>query len=150
MTGFSAARKTLSLIGLGLAVCMAGCSAPNVAVNNYRPGLSCVDDSLQCIAQRQSVMKDYMADRSKSWVKQPANADAHASGVRLMAMKNRKRELNCDELQHAKREADSAPGTLRGPAGSHLSPAQVARGAMLASEVARELGREINSRCKRT
>ncbi|HQD85043.1 MAG TPA: hypothetical protein PK929_18535 [Quisquiliibacterium sp.] len=43
-----------------------------------------------------------------------------------------------------------APAVLRGSGGKGLTPAQVARGVMLAGDVSRELGREINKRCKRT
>jgi hypothetical protein len=89
-----------------------------------------------------------LADPARSWVKQPASPLAHASGVRLFAYKNKKKDMSCDELSAGKREADSAPGSLRaGNAG--LSPAQVSRGVMLASEVGRELQNEYNRRCKK-
>ena len=76
--------------------------------------------------------------------------EAHASGVRLFAMSKRRKELSCDELKHAKREADSAPSALRGPGGKNLTPAQISRGVMLASDVGRELAKEISKRCSRT
>lgn len=142
--------RPLARLGLtSLCLFLGACSSSDVSVYSVKPGLSCVDDSAHCISQRQAVMRSYVSDGNKSWVKQPANVDAHASGVRLMAMQKRKRDLSCDELAHAKREADGAPAMLRGPAGKHLSLAQVARSAMLATEVSRELGREMGRRCAR-
>ena len=88
-----------------------------------------------------------MADRSKSWVKAPPTAASYASGVRLWAFKQKKRELSCDELSHARREADLAAPTLRGASGS-LTPAQISRGIMLAQDVSKELGNEFGKRCR--
>lgn len=113
-------------------------------------GLSCVDDSSHCVAQRAQVLNGYMADKSRAWVKQPAEPHAYASGVRLFALSKKRKELSCDELFHAKGEADRAPSALRGPDGAGLTPAQIARGVMLASDVSRELQREIAKRCRRT
>lgn len=113
-------------------------------------GLRCVDDSAHCISQREKVFDSYMADKSRAWVKQPAPPEAHASGVRLFALSKRRKELSCDELQHAKREADGAPAALRGPGGQGLTPAQISRGVMLAGDVGRELAKEISKRCGRT
>jgi hypothetical protein len=110
-------------------------------------GLKCVDDSQHCISQRGKVLDGYMADKSRNWVKEPPSADAYASGVRLFAFSKRRKELSCAELAHGKHEADAAPGALRGPGGTHLTPAQVSRGVMLAHEVSRELAREIKKRC---
>jgi hypothetical protein len=39
---------------------------------------------------------------------------------------------------------------LRGPGGAGLTPAQISRGVILASEVARELAKEIKRRCQKT
>lgn len=113
-------------------------------------GLKCVDDSAHCISQREKVFDSYMADKSRAWIKQPAAPEAHASGVRLFALSKRRRELSCEELQHGKREADSAPSALRGPGGKGLTPAQISRGVMLAGDVGRELAKEISKRCSRT
>jgi hypothetical protein len=113
-------------------------------------GLRCVDDSAHCISQREKVFDSYMADKSRAWVKQPAAPEAHASGVRLFALSKRRKELTCDELAHGKREADGAPGALRGPGGAGLTPAQISRGVMLAGDVGRELAKEISKRCGRT
>lgn len=114
-----------------------------------KAGLSCVDDSSHCIGQRAKVFDAYMADKSRSWVKQPATPDAYASGVRLFALSKRRKELSCEELAHGKREADAGPTTLRS-SGGRLTPAQVSRGVMLAGEVSRDLGREFDKRCKKT
>jgi hypothetical protein len=108
-----------------------------------------VDDSAHCISQRGKVFDSYMADKSRSFVRQPATADSYASGVRLFALSKRRKELTCDELAHAKREADAGPSVLRGNAG-RLTPAQVARGVILANEVARDIGREQAKRCRKT
>ena len=89
-----------------------------------------------------------MSDRERRWVREPANPQAYASGVRLFAFKSRKKDLNCDELSAGKREAEAGPGVLRGAGGSGLSPAQISRGVMLANEVSKELSNEMRRRCK--
>jgi hypothetical protein len=126
---------------------LAGCGGtpePNLGVSG---DTKCVDDSVHCITQRQSHLKALLADKDRRWVHQPASADAYAGGVRLFAFKSRKKELSCAELAVGRREADAGPGVLRGPAGRHLTPAQVSRGAMLATEVSRELAGEMKRRC---
>lgn len=107
----------------------------------------CVDDSPACIAERQRTLKALLSDRERRWVREPANADSYAGGVRLFAFKTRKRELTCQELAAARREAEAGPTVLRGPGGRHLTPAQVSRGAMLSTEVSRELAGEMRRRC---
>ena len=87
-------------------------------------------------------------DKNRAWVKEPPTPEAYASGVRLFAFKKKKKELTCDELAHGKREADAARASLES-AGSTLTHAQVARGTMLATEVGRELQREMSRRCKK-
>ena len=82
-------------------------------------------------------------------MKERASVDAYASGVRLFAFKNKKKELTCDELQIGRSEADAADRVLRGPDGKRLSPAQVSRGTMFAAEVSKELSREQSRRCRR-
>ena len=129
------------------AVFLAGCAGGDSGPSTPQLGLSCVDDSPHCISQRGKVFDSYMADKSRTWVKQPASPTAYASGVRLFALSKRRKDLSCDELKHGKREADAASGALRGPGGSGLTPAQVSRGVMLAGDVSRELSREIGRRC---
>lgn len=128
---------------LGLAGCGGG-PEPPLGVTDVK----CIDDSPACIAQRQSLLRSMLADRERRWVKQPATADAYASGVRLFAFKSRKKELSCDELATGRREAEAGPSVLRGPAGKHLTLAQVSRGAMLSAEVSRELSAEMQRRCR--
>lgn len=82
-------------------------------------------------------------------MREPASAASYASGVRLFAYKTKKKELSCDELSMGRREADSAPGVLRGPQAAKLTPAQASRGIMLAGEVSRELGNEFTRRCRK-
>lgn len=132
-----------------LVIGLAGCSVGTIDSGaETRAGLGCVDDSAHCIEQRSATLRTLVADRERKWIREPATAAAYASGVRLFAFKQRKRELTCDELAIGKREADAAAPTLRGPAGAGLSPAQVSRGVMLGQEVSRELANEQGRRCR--
>ncbi len=132
-----------------VAVSLSGCSGADVSTEVIsRPGLGCIDDSPRCIAERQGVLKVFMADKNKAFVREQATPTAYASGVRLWAMKSRKRELTCEELNHGRREADAAAPTLRGPGGQGMTPAQISRGIMLAQEVSKELGTEHGKRCR--
>jgi hypothetical protein len=108
----------------------------------------CLDDSPECIGRRQGLLRQLAADPARGWLKETPTAEAYASGVRLYAMKNAKRQLSCEELQRGKQEADGAPGALRGAQG-RLTLAQVSRGIMFAGEVGRELQGEMGRRCKR-
>lgn len=94
------------------------------------------------------VYDSYMADPSRAWVRQPAGPHEYASGVRLMAFSKMRKQLSCDELAHGKQEADRGPASLSSGAHAGLTPAQVARGSMLAREVSQELAREIAQRCR--
>lgn len=134
---------------LALLPSLAGCasSQPDFAPEP-RAGLACVDDSRQCIDQRQAVLKGMMADRERRWVKEPASPQAYASGVRLFAFKGRKKEMSCDELAFGRREADAASTVLKGAGAATLTPAQISRSSMLAVEVSRELGIEMKKRCR--
>lgn len=137
---------TLSIaLGAMCVLAASGCSSPDVEFTTTS-SLNCVDDSAHCVSSRQTALRTMVNDKSKSWVKQPADASAHASGVRLFALRQRRRDLTCDELAHGKREADAAPAVLRANAG-RLTHAQVARGVILAGEVSRDLGREQAKRC---
>ena len=129
---------------LGISGCGGG---PEPPIGTWTDA-KCVDDSPACISQRQTMLRTMLADREHRWVKQPATADSYASGVRLFAFKSRKRDLTCDDLAAGRREADAGPAVLRGPAGKHLTPAQVSRGAILAGEVSRELSVEMRRRCR--
>lgn len=136
------------VLALLLALAIAGCAISTDQDLGSNAGMECVDDSAHCISQRQGALRQLMADKNRTWVRQPPSTSAYASGVRLFALKSKKRELSCDELRHGRREADNAPATLRGPSGKHLTPAQVSRGVMLAHEVSRELAKEFSRRCK--
>ncbi|MGD9802704.1 MAG: hypothetical protein AB7E81_18325 [Hyphomicrobiaceae bacterium] len=135
----------LVVLALGLASCASSIDPPTSIASERR----CVDDSPSCIKVRQTELNVILADRDRRWIKQPASADSYAGGVRLFAYKKRKRDLSCAELAVAHKEAEAGPAVLRGPAGKHLTPAQVSRGAMLATEVSRELQKEIHRRCGR-
>jgi hypothetical protein len=111
-------------------------------------GVYCVDDSQACIAERSAALNQLMADKQRNWIRQRAPTAAYASGVRLFAFKQRKRELTCEELGIGRREADAGPAILRGPDGRSLSTGQIARGVMLAQEVSRELSVEMRRRCQ--
>ena len=111
-------------------------------------GLTCVDDTEDCVNRRQKTLRYLIEDKDRAWVTAPPPAEAYASGVRLFALKSKKKELSCAELTHCRNEADRAPGVLRGPDGGNLTPAQVSRGVMLAGEVSRELAAEMRKRCR--
>jgi hypothetical protein len=139
--------RAVAFAATGLCLIAAACSG--WGVEDPRAGLSCVDDSPQCVDQRQATLKSMLADQDRKWVKEPTSPTAHASGVRLFAFRSRKKELSCEELAVGRREADSVPKSLRAAEGKDLSPAQVARAKMFAAEVSKELAAEMRSRrCK--
>lgn len=146
-------RRSASRLGAVLALSFAtlggGCAIKQVDETGNRGGMSCLDDSAHCIAQRQQALRHLVTRSDRHWVKESPSVESYASGVRLFAFKTKKKDLSCDELQMAKHEADGADRVLRGPEGKRLSPAQVARGSMFATEVSRELSREQARRCRR-
>lgn len=107
----------------------------------------CLDDSKTCVEQRQASLKLLLADRGTTWVRQTATAEDHASGVRLFAFKSRKKELRCEDLTRGRSEADAAGPALMA-ASARLSPAQISRAKMFATEVSRELATEMRRRCR--
>ena len=132
------------MTGMG-AGCATGTLKPEASV---AAGLGCVDDSLGCQSKRRSALNALLSDKDRAWIQQPSSAAAYASGVRLFAFKKRKSELSCAELAIGHREAQAARATLRA-AKATLTPAQIARGAMLGDEVGAELARERRKRrCK--
>lgn len=142
-------RKRLPAPLLLIAIAtLAGCGGPD-ATGGPSSGLSCVDDSSECIERRQRTLRYLVDDKDRAWIKAHPPPEAYASGVRLFALKSKKKELTCEELAHARNEADKAPGVLRGPSGANLTPAQISRGVMLAGEVSRELAAEMKRRCKK-
>lgn len=131
-----------------VAAMLAGCAGGDAPPELSRAGFSCVDDSVECINRRQSLLRQLQSDPNRAWIKEHPTPEAYASGVRLFAMKSKKHELTCEELAHGRQEADGAPAALRSQSG-HFTPAQISRGAMLASEVGRELGTEFGRRCRK-
>ena len=142
-TACSAAKALFAAIG----ITVGGCAVGEAPIEGSA-GLNCIDDSPRCIAERQATLKQFVADPQRRWIKEPPTPAAYASGVRLFAYKTAKKDLSCDELAHGRREADGAASSLKG-AGSSLTPAQVSRGTMFASEVGRELSNEMKRRCKK-
>lgn len=136
-----------SWIAAGAALLFAACAGAEPP--DLRAGLACVDDSAHCVGQRQSTLGHFVAAKDRAWVREPPTPAAYASGVRLFAFKVKKSELTCEELAIGRREADGAGHALRAGLGSGLTPAQISRGKMFASEVARELSREHGKRCKK-
>jgi hypothetical protein len=130
-----------------LALPVAACSG--LGVEDTKAGFSCVDDSPECVGQRQTALNALLTTQDRSWIKEPATPQAHASGVRLFALRARKAELCCDELAHGRREAEGAPKALKGASGQGLTPAQISRASMFATEVSKELSAEMRRRrCK--
>ena len=142
----SGTRKRVMAVALGgLGLVASACTS----LDDERAGLSCIDDSPDCVGQRQATLKSMLADEDRKWVKEPTSPQAHASGVRLFAFRSRKKELSCEELAVERREADSVPKALKGPEGKSMSPAQVSRANMFAAEVSKELAAEMRARrCK--
>lgn len=127
---------------------VAACATSAPPIEFSKGGYSCIDDSVECISRRQALLRQLTADGSRSWMKEQPTPEAYASGVRLFAMKTKKREMNCDELDRGRREADGAQASLRS-ASAKITPAQISRGAMFATEVSRELTNEMGRRCKK-
>ena len=125
----------------GLGLWLSACSGVSL---DDRAGLSCVDDSLECVARREATLKAMLADGERRWVRERPTPLAHASGVRLFAFRSKRAELSCAELVHGRKEAEAAPKALKGQRG--LSPAQISRASMLAAEVQKELAAEIRRR----
>lgn len=129
----------IAALGFTLSAC-SGMLGPE----DNRSGLSCLDDSNECVERRQATLKSMLADKDRTWVKEPATPHAHASGVRLFAYRSTKGEMSCEELAYARKEAEGAPKALRG--GQGLSPAQISRASMFAAEVNKELAVEMKKR----
>lgn len=141
------AHSWLPALAVLLALPMAACSG--LGLEDTKAGFSCVDDSPECVGQRQTALNALLAAQDRSWIKEPATPQAHASGVRLFALRARKGELSCDELAHGRREAEGAPKALKGASGQGLTPAQISRASMFATEVSKELAAEMRRRrCK--
>jgi hypothetical protein len=142
----AAKRRVLASVCVGLGVLVSACSGLGT---DDRAGLSCLDDSPDCVDARAVTLKSMIEDGDKKWVREPSTPQAHASGVRLFAFRTQKKDLSCEELAIGRKEADSVPKSLRGPEGKSMSPAQVSRANMFAAEVSKELTAEMRARrCK--
>jgi hypothetical protein len=130
------------------AALLSACATSEPALPPGSGHITCLDDTPECIGRRQGLVRQLTGDNSRSWLKEPATPEAYASGVRLYAMKNKKKDMSCDELQRAKVETDGAATALRA-AGNRLTPAQISRGIMFAGDVGRELSNEMGRRCKK-
>ncbi|MGE3708607.1 MAG: hypothetical protein AB7G35_02960 [Hyphomicrobiaceae bacterium] len=139
------ARLKPGMLLMALSTAVSACTT-GADVGLVPSGLNCVDDSPACVSARSSALKHMKADKSRSWIHRPATPASYASGVRLFALKSRKKELTCQELAIGRREAQAGPNVLRGPAGKGLTPAQISRGVILAQEVSHELDREFKRR----
>jgi len=137
-------RSPLLAVLIVAAAAVAACSSTTVGTGS---GLTCVDDSPHCVESRQRTLRYLVDNNDRTWIKAHPPAEAYASGVRLFAMQKKKKELSCEELKYARAEADKAPSVLRGPEGAKLTHAQVSRALILASEVSRELSKEMKRRC---
>ena len=135
-------------VALALALGLSACAGNNTPQIVHGKGMSCLDDSPNCIAERKTALRHIVTRSDRHWVREPATVHSYASCVRLFAFKTKKKELSCDELKIGRHEADGAARVLRGPEGRSLSPAQISRGVMLGEEVSRELSREQARRCR--
>jgi hypothetical protein len=129
------------LAGIGLMV--SACTGL-LGPEDNRAGLSCIDDSTECVERRQTTLKAMLADKDRTWVREPPTPQAHASGVRLFAFRSTKADLTCEELAYARKEAEGAPKMLKGS--QDLSPAQISRASLFAAEVNKELATEMKKR----
>jgi hypothetical protein len=141
-------RPVMGALGLVALFALSACSSATVDTEPRAQTYGCVDDSKQCVDQRQANLKAMLADSKRTWVREPASAGSYAAGVRMQAFKMEKARLSCDDLTIGRREAEAAPTTLRGPTGQGLTPAQRSRGIIFADEVGRELTNEAKRRCK--
>jgi hypothetical protein len=145
---FEPGRRIALVLYAALVAPLAACAVGPEPLSSTSAGLNCVDDSAHCVGERQSALRQLVADKEHKWVHEPATPQAYASGVRLFAYKQTKRELSCEDLHHGRKEADGAPAALKS-AGTALTPQQISRGTLLAGEVSRELANELKKRCKR-
>ena len=144
---FKLGQTLAGAIHLITLVLISGCAIGPEPINSTGAGLNCIDDTPHCVSERQAALRILVGDKSRAWVREPATPQAYASGVRLFAFRQIKRELSCEDLSHGHKEAEGAPAALKS-AGAGLTPAQISRGTMFASEVGRELGGELKRRCK--
>lgn len=110
---------------------LCGCAFGTATISSPLAGLSCVDDSLDCVQKRKATLSYMTNDPTRAWVRQSPTPLAYASGVRLFAFKKTKSELSCDELKIGHMEADAAPKVLRSAEAKSLSPPRCHEGSCL-------------------
>ncbi|MGF1649224.1 MAG: hypothetical protein ACFCUN_02110 [Hyphomicrobiaceae bacterium] len=143
------AARTRLLVGMA-ATFAAGCAVNTEGQPQFATsGLTCVEDTTECIAARRAAHMHLVADTSRSWVAARPSARHYVAGVRLFAFKTEAQRLACADLAVGVAEAQRTPAILRGPEGQSFKPGLVSRAIMLAEEVERELKREQRKRCGR-
>jgi hypothetical protein len=98
-------------------------------------------------AQCQVVLKTMIANPDRGWIGQRQAPDKYANGTRLFAYRALRRQLTCGELTLAVDELAAASKSLGG-AVSGMSPDQVSRTRALCTQVAGELAKERQGRCR--
>ena len=73
-------NATLAAIG-GLSLLASACGGLFDG-GDTKAGLSCVDDSPECVEQRQVTLKAMLADKDRTWVKEAPTPQALASRLR--------------------------------------------------------------------
>ena len=120
-------KKTILAFAAVSSVLVAAACGGNDAALGQARGLKCVDDSNVCISQRKEVYDSYMTDPSA--ILGPPTCGSSRICLRSAShgVQQKRKELKCDELAHAKAEADRAPSALSGGAYSGLTSGQIAR-----------------------
>src|SRR5688572_19233261 len=65
----SPGRRLALLLLAGIS---AACSGPELTADAGPSGLSCVDDSPECVGRRQTALRQLVAAEDRAWVRQPA------------------------------------------------------------------------------
>jgi hypothetical protein len=98
-------------------------------------------------AQCKVVLKTMIDSPDRGWIGQRQPPDAYANGTRLFAYRALRKQLTCGELSMAVDELSAATKSLGGPV-SGMTPDQVSRTRALCSQVAVELSKEREGRCR--
>lgn len=98
-------------------------------------------------AQCQHVLKTMIDSPDRGWIGQRQSPDKYANGTRLFAYRALRKQLTCGELTLAVDELAAASKSLGG-AVSGMSHDQVSRTRDLCSQVAGELAKERQGRCR--
>ena len=98
-------------------------------------------------AQCKVVLKTMIDSPDRGWIGQRQPPDAYANGTRLFAYRALRKQLTCGELSMAVDELSAATKSLGGPV-SGMTPDQVSRTRALCGQVAVELSKEREGRCR--